>query len=73
MLGLGPLEPLLEDDSITDIMVNGPNRVFVERGGKVVLSDIASATPRTSPTSRSASPSRSAGASTNRARWWTRG
>jgi pilus assembly protein CpaF len=40
MLGLGPLEPLLEDDSITDIMVNGPNRVFVERGGKVVQSDI---------------------------------
>jgi pilus assembly protein CpaF len=40
MLGLGPLEPLLEDDSITDIMVNGPNCVFVERGGKVVLSDI---------------------------------
>ncbi len=39
MLGLGPLEPLLEDDSITDIMVNGPNRVFVERGGKVVQSD----------------------------------
>ncbi len=38
MLGLGPLEPLLEDDSITDIMVNGPERVFVERGGKVVLS-----------------------------------
>jgi pilus assembly protein CpaF len=40
MLGLGPLEPLLEDDSITDIMVNGPNRVFVERGGKVTQSDI---------------------------------
>ena len=40
MLGLGPLEPLLEDESITDIMVNGPNRVFVERQGKVVLSDI---------------------------------
>ncbi|MDE2198902.1 MAG: CpaF family protein [Rhodospirillales bacterium] len=38
MLGLGPLEPLLEDDSITDIMVNGPERVFVERKGKVVLS-----------------------------------
>ncbi len=38
MLGLGPLEPLLDDDSITDIMVNGPNRVFVERRGKVVLS-----------------------------------
>jgi pilus assembly protein CpaF len=40
MLGLGPLEPLLEDDAITDIMVNGPNRVFVERGGKLTLSDI---------------------------------
>jgi pilus assembly protein CpaF len=39
MLGLGPLEPLLEDETITDIMVNGPNRVFVERNGKVVLSD----------------------------------
>ncbi len=35
MLGLGPLEPLLEDDSINDIMVNGPNSVFVERRGKV--------------------------------------
>jgi pilus assembly protein CpaF len=40
MLGLGPLEPLLEDDSITDIMVNGPNRVFIERSGKLVQSDI---------------------------------
>jgi len=38
MLGLGPLEPLLEDDSVTDIMVNGPERVFIERQGKVVLS-----------------------------------
>jgi pilus assembly protein CpaF len=38
MLGLGPLEPLLEDEAITDIMVNGPDRVFVERRGKMVLS-----------------------------------
>jgi pilus assembly protein CpaF len=36
MLGLGPLEPLLADDSITDIMVNGPERVFVERLGHIV-------------------------------------
>jgi len=36
MLGLGPLEPLLADDSITDIMVNGPERVFVERSGHIV-------------------------------------
>ena len=40
MLGLGPLEPLLADDSITDIMVNGPNQVYVERKGKLELTDI---------------------------------
>ena len=41
MLGLGPLEPLLADEAITDIMVNGANRVFVERGGKVILTDVS--------------------------------
>ena len=40
MLGLGPLETLLEDDAIADIMVNGPHRVFVERGGKVSLTEV---------------------------------
>ena len=40
ILGLGPLEPLLEDESISDIMVNGPDKTFVERGGKVVLSNV---------------------------------
>ncbi|MFG3252596.1 CpaF family protein [Streptomyces sp. NPDC048172] len=34
-LGLGVLEPLLEDGSITEIMVNGPDQIFVERGGRV--------------------------------------
>ncbi|MGD0472541.1 MAG: ATPase, T2SS/T4P/T4SS family [Candidatus Velthaea sp.] len=34
-LGLGPLEDLLRDPSITEIMVNGPNRIFVERSGKI--------------------------------------
>jgi len=33
LLGLGPLEPLLKDPTITDILVNGPNKVFVERFG----------------------------------------
>jgi pilus assembly protein CpaF len=41
MLGLGPLEPLLADESITDIMVNGPKQVYVERRGKLELSDVA--------------------------------
>lgn len=40
MLGLGPLEPLLEDESITDIMVNGPRQVFVERKGKLTLTGV---------------------------------
>ena len=40
MLGLGPLESLLEDETVTDIMVNGPERVFVETRGKVVLTAV---------------------------------
>ncbi|WP_075429906.1 CpaF family protein [Selenomonas sp. GACV-9] len=39
LLGLGPLEPLLKDGSITEIMVNGPQDVFIERDGKLLLSD----------------------------------
>ena len=35
MVGLGPLEPFLEDDNVTDILVNGPFDVFVERRGKL--------------------------------------
>jgi len=40
MLGLGPLEPLLADETITDIMVNGPRQVYVERRGKLELTDV---------------------------------
>ncbi|MBX9804229.1 MAG: CpaF family protein [Alphaproteobacteria bacterium] len=35
MIGFGPLEQLLSDDSVTDIMVNGPEMVYVERQGKI--------------------------------------
>ncbi len=35
ILGLGPLEPLLADETITEIMINGPKKVFVERRGKL--------------------------------------
>jgi pilus assembly protein CpaF len=38
--GLGPLEPLLKDDTVNDILVNGPNRVFVERAGRLELTDV---------------------------------
>ncbi len=40
MLGLGPLEALLADESITDIMVNGPKQVYVERKGKLELTGV---------------------------------
>jgi pilus assembly protein CpaF len=33
--GFGPLEPLLHDETITEVMVNGPNHVYIERGGKI--------------------------------------
>ncbi|HBK06086.1 MAG TPA: pilus assembly protein CpaF [Acetobacteraceae bacterium] len=40
IIGLGPLEPLLADETISDIMVNGPDRIFVERRGKTVQSTV---------------------------------
>ena len=39
IVGLGPLEPLLADDTINDIMINGPHKIFIERRGKVFLSN----------------------------------
>ena len=38
-IGLGPLEPMLERDDITEIMVNGPNQIFIERKGVIYRSD----------------------------------
>jgi pilus assembly protein CpaF len=40
MVGFGPLEPLLADESVNDIMVNGPQQVYVERKGKLERTDI---------------------------------
>lgn len=39
-LRLGPLEDLLADDSVNEIMVNGPHQVYVERGGRLQLTDL---------------------------------
>jgi len=38
-VGLGPLEDLLEDETVTEIMVNGPGRIYVERAGRLELTD----------------------------------
>ncbi|PQA88765.1 pilus assembly protein CpaF [Marinicaulis flavus] len=40
MIGLGPLEPLLEDDAIADILVNGPSKIYVERHGQLELTKL---------------------------------
>ena len=40
LLGLGPLESLLQNDSITEIMVNGPKQIFIEQKGKLKLTDV---------------------------------
>ncbi|MGI8914696.1 MAG: CpaF family protein [Chloroflexota bacterium] len=40
ILGLGPIEPLLADQTISEIMVNGPHHVWIERAGKLLKTDI---------------------------------
>ena len=35
ILGFGPLQPLLDDETITEVMVNGPKNIYIERGGKI--------------------------------------
>lgn len=40
VLGLGPLEPLLKEPSISDILVNGPNKVYIERAGRLSLTQV---------------------------------
>jgi len=41
MLGFGALQPLIEDESVTEIMVNGPKKVFIERKGKLVKTNVS--------------------------------
>jgi pilus assembly protein CpaF len=40
MMGLGPLEPLLEDDAITDIMINGPKQIYIEKRGQLEMTSV---------------------------------
>lgn len=40
ILGFGPIEPLLKDPAVTEIMINGPKQVYVERAGKLDISDV---------------------------------
>lgn len=40
VLGFGPIDPLLKDESISEVMVNSPSQIYVERKGKLVLTDV---------------------------------
>ncbi len=40
IIGLGPIEPLLRDETVTEIMVNGPRQVYVERAGRLELTNV---------------------------------
>ena len=41
VFGLGPLEPLMRDSTITDILINGPKTVYIERNGRLETTDVA--------------------------------
>ena len=72
-VGLGVLEPLLADETVTEIMVNGPGEVWVERDGRIERAPTSASPARRSSIRRSTGSSpRSTAAWTSRARWSTR-
>ena len=71
IIGLGPLEPLLRDESISEVMVNGPRQVYIERSGRSSSRTSSSRTTTTSCASSTGSSRRSAAALTSRRRWST--
>ena len=66
--GLGPLEPLLSDPRVDEVMVNGPEAVYVERRGRLERTGVSFGSEASCCTRSSASSPRSAGASTRRSR-----
>lgn len=40
IIGFGPIEPLLQDPAISEVMINGPDQIYIEQKGKLVLTDI---------------------------------
>ncbi len=73
ILGYGPIDRLLKDATVTEIMVNGPHNVFVERRGDSSRTMRHSSTTPTCAASSTRSCPRSVGGSTKRPRWSTLG
>jgi len=71
ILGLGPLEPLLRDETITEVMVNGPQQVYIEREGRLELTNVTFQNDEhvMKIIQRIIAPS--VAGSTSQARWWT--
>ena len=40
IIGFGPIEPLLQDASVSEVMVNGPEQIYIEQKGKIILTDV---------------------------------
>lgn len=72
VLGLGPLEPLLADHSVSDILVNGHASVYVERFGKLQRTDVRFRDDQHLLNIIDRIVSSLGGASTNPRHWWTR-
>jgi len=72
VFGLGPLEALLRDPKVSDILVNNKNLVYIERGGILEKTDVVFATTATSCRSSIGLSRKSAEEWTNCRQWWTR-
>ncbi len=73
MIGFGPLEPLLADESISDILVDGARRVYVERFGKLEPTEVTFRDDAHVLNVATRIVTQVGRASTNPRRWWTRG
>jgi pilus assembly protein CpaF len=69
VLGYGPIDPLLNDPDITEVMANGPYDIYFEKAGRILKSDVRFVDEVHLPASSTRSSARSAVASTRRHRW----